>query len=74
MIIESLKDRKELQGCDADNLIDIVNFLHAHNIDIAIDLDSLAVYKVNYKRFLNKTGKQNNNGISIVKKHNVRKK
>lgn len=42
-------DREELQCCDADNLIDIVNFLDANNIYLAIDLDSLAVYKVNYK-------------------------
>ncbi len=74
MIIESLKDREELQGCDADNLIDIVNFLDANNIYLAIDLDSLAVYKVNYKKYFNKLGKQTeNNGISFTKKSSANK-
>lgn len=53
MIISSLKDRKELIGSDANNLIDIVNYLQSKNIEIAIDLKSLGVYKVNYKKYFN---------------------
>lgn len=53
MIITSLKDKKEFIDCDANTLIDIVNYIKSKNLEIAIDLDSLAVYKVDYQRYFN---------------------
>lgn len=57
MIISSLKDRRGLEDCTADNLIDIVHYLHEQNWKLAMDLDSLEVYEVNYNRYFNHINK-----------------
>lgn len=61
MIISSLKDKKEFKDCDANNLIDIVNYLKSKNLEIAIDLNSLTVYKVNYQRYFDHLAPQKRN-------------
>ena len=61
MIISSLKDKKEFKDCDANNLIDIVNYLKSKNLEIAIDLESLTVYRVNYKDYFDYLAPQKRN-------------
>lgn len=56
VIVNCLKDRKELEGCTADNLIDITTYLYEHNLELTVGLDTLAVFKANYARFFRRNG------------------
>lgn len=68
MIISSLKDRKELLDCDATSLIDIVNYIWSKNLELAIDLDSLDVYKVDYQRYFDYLEQKSKNNKKLVRK------
>ena len=58
MIISSLKDRDGLQDMECDNLIDVSNYLQEIRRDLTINLDTLEVYRTDYRKYLSKKKKK----------------
>lgn len=55
-IIACLKDKKELQRCTVDNLVDMATYLQENDLEFAVNLDTLAVHGANYGRFFRRNG------------------
>lgn len=51
MIVNALKDIKEFQHCNKETLLDIVDYIESKGFELAINLDSLEVYDINYKKY-----------------------
>ena len=67
-IIACLKDKKELQGCTVDNLVDMATYLQENGLEFVVNLDTLAVHRANYGRFFRRNGIDSKNGIQYVYK------
>lgn len=57
MILTSLNSREELQDMHLYNLSSISDYLSEKGLDLTVNLDSLEVYKTDYKKFLSKKKK-----------------
>lgn len=70
MIISCLEDLEELKGCKTNNLIDLVKYLEEHNLELALDLNSLKVYKVDYKKYFDRIKAKENSqdGSKLVRR------
>lgn len=70
MIVTSLRDAlgEKLALCESDNLVDIANYLQESDIQVAVDLDSLVVYKVNYDKYFRRCESRQDKGTVFVKK------
>lgn len=64
MIIDMLKDtikyKYEFSDCQANTLIEMTQYLREKQLDLAVDIDSLEIFEVDYKKYFN----QKNNECS----------
>lgn len=69
MIALSLRDTlgEKLASCESDNLVDIANYLQENGSQVAVDLDSLCVYKVNYNKYFRRCEKKQEKGKTLIK-------
>lgn len=60
MILNSLRDKKELLASNSETIEELVDYIWKNGLELAIDLDSLGVYKVNYNKYFNEKCKSLN--------------
>lgn len=70
MIVLSLREAlgEKLASCESDNLADIAKYLQESGTQVAVDLDSLCVYRVNYDKYFRRCESRREKGKTLIKK------